>query len=50
MEKVEVGIAHWAITAKKGNDGKGSKAMMEGSLADSSGNLGLHCGFGSNPR
>ena len=29
MEKVRVGIAHCAITAKKGNDGKGSRAMME---------------------
>ena len=29
---IQVGIAHWAIMAKKGNDGKGSRAMMEGSL------------------
>ena len=29
MERVEVGIAHWTTTAKKGNDGRGSKAMME---------------------
>ena len=28
MEKVRVGIAHCALTSKKGNDGKGSRAMM----------------------
>ena len=39
--KVRVGIANWATTVKKSNDGKGSTAMIEK-------RQGGHCPLGNN--